>query len=71
MLKTKNLISMLLDDLEVYLDMCVMYWDSSCNIPKSAEINHALKLFQKFFVVELELFCRPISRSFEGPDPDI
>ena len=41
-----------------------------CNIPKSTEINHALKLFQKFFV-KLEPFGRPISRSFEGPDPDI
>ena len=70
-LRTKDLISMLLDGLEVFLDMCVMYWDSSCNIPKSAEINHALKLFQKFFVVKLEPFSRPISRSFEGPDPDI
>ena len=28
-LRTKNLISMLLDGLEVFLDVCVMSWDSS------------------------------------------
>ena len=28
-LRTKDLISMLLDDLEVFLDVCVMSWDSS------------------------------------------
>ena len=29
MLRTKDLISMLLDGLEVFLDVCVMSWDSS------------------------------------------
>ena len=28
-LRTKDLISMLFDGLEVFLDMCVMSWDSS------------------------------------------
>ena len=28
-LRTKDLISMLLDGLELFLDVCVMFWDSS------------------------------------------
>ena len=39
--------------------MLIMKW--LYNIPKSTEINHALKWFQKFFVVELKPFSRLIA----------
>ena len=45
-LRTKDLIFMLLDGLEVFLDVCVMSWDSS-NLQMAGEhiyIGHTLEL---------------------------